>query len=143
MAERLQIQLLGGFLVTLNQQPVRAFRTAKTRALLAYLAVEADREHSRASLATLLWGEVGDSAAKTNLRIELSNLKSVLASHPALEIGRNYVCLRSELATIDAREFQSALTTFLALPIEAQGAEVAKLAAAIDLYQSEFLVGFH
>src|SRR3954454_13362321 len=101
MAERLQIQLLGGFLVTLNNQPIRAFRTAKTRALLAYLAVEADREHSRATLATLLWGELGDSAAKTNLRVELSNLKSLLISHPALEIARDAICLRSELASID------------------------------------------
>ena len=143
MSASLQIQLLGGFAVTLDGQPIRAFRTAKTRALLTYLVVEADRQQSRNKLATLLWGELPDSAAKTNLRIELSNLKSLLADHPALEISRNEVSFNRALATTDVHTFQQSVASFLALPIETQGAELAKLTAALDLYQGEFLGGFH
>lgn len=143
MAARLRIQMLGAYSVTLDDQPVRAFRTAKTRALLAFLAIEADREHSRASLATLLWGELPDSAAKTNLRIELSNLKSVLASHPALEIERNHVCFHSRLATTDVHAFRMALQAFLTLAPEMQGAALVELAKAVDLYQGELLAGFY
>ena len=143
MAVALDLQLLGGFAVTHNGQPLRAFRTAKTRALLAYLAVEANRAHSRTSLATLFWGEGSDAAAKTNLRIELSNLKSLLADHPALEITRNDVCFHTSRANSDVQLFQRAIAAFTALPSEEQGAQLGKLAAAIDLYQGEFLAGLN
>lgn len=143
MTSKLEIRLLGGFAVQLDGQSVQAFRTAKTRALLAYLAVEADREHSRTTLATLFWGELPDSAAKTNLRIELSNLKSVLGGHPALDVARTTLCFRSGLATTDVHTFRQAIGTFNTLPTEAHRAELAKIAAAIDLYQGEFLAGLH
>ncbi len=68
--ERLHIKLLGGFSVTLNDQPVTGFRSAKTRALLAYVAAQPDQEHPRARLATILWGDLPDTAASTNLRNE-------------------------------------------------------------------------
>jgi DNA-binding SARP family transcriptional activator len=38
---------LGPFHVTLDGKPVAGFESNKVRALLAYLAVEADRPHSR------------------------------------------------------------------------------------------------
>lgn len=44
---RLSISLLGSFQVTLDDRPVTDFVTDKTRALLAYLAVENDRPHRR------------------------------------------------------------------------------------------------
>ena len=52
---QLSISLLGPFQVTLDGQPVTAFDSDKGRALLATLAVEADRPHRRESLATLFW----------------------------------------------------------------------------------------
>ncbi|MEX1020621.1 MAG: BTAD domain-containing putative transcriptional regulator, partial [Litorilinea sp.] len=143
MSEVLEIQLLGGFSVYLNGQSIRPLRSAKTRALLAYLAVEPDREHSRAKLATMLWGELPDATAKTNLRIELSNLKSVLSAHPALEIARNTACLHSAYATVDVLAFREAVTAFLNLPLESQAVELPRLSAALALYQGEFLAGFH
>ena len=39
---QLKLSFLGTFQVTLNGQPVRNFRVNAARALLAYLAVEAD-----------------------------------------------------------------------------------------------------
>ena len=37
-------------------------------ALLGYLAAEPERRHSRLSLAVLLWPQLGESQAMTNLR---------------------------------------------------------------------------
>ena len=51
---RLSIRVLGTFRATLDDQEIRAFRSDKTRALLAYLTLEADRPHRRESLAGLL-----------------------------------------------------------------------------------------
>ena len=117
---QLYLQLLGGFAVAIDQQPVTKFRSAKSRALLAYLAAQPDRDHARTTLATLFWGDLPEDAAKTNLRIELSNLNKLLADHPALIIERNTVRFQREYAAVDVINFQQALTTFGALPVETQ-----------------------
>ena len=52
---RLVISLLGPLQITLGGTPVAMPRGAKTQALLAYLAAEADRPHRREVLAGLLW----------------------------------------------------------------------------------------
>jgi DNA-binding SARP family transcriptional activator len=139
---QLYLQLLGGFAVAIDQQPVTKFRSAKSRALLAYLATQPDRDHARTTLATLLWGDLPEDAAKTNLRIELSNLNKLLADHPALVIERNTVRFQSAYAAVDVITFQQALTTFGALPVETQRREVERLGTAVELYQGEFLNGF-
>ena len=51
---KLEIFLFGPFQVLLNGAPVTQFESAKVRALLAYLAAEADRPQRREALATLL-----------------------------------------------------------------------------------------
>ena len=140
---QLQINLFGGFTVTVNEQPVTQFRSAKSRALLAYLAAQPDREHARTTLATLLWGDLADSNAKTNLRIELSNLNKVLGKHPALNITRNTVRFDHAWATVDVVDFRAAVTHFLALPIESQMVQLAQLTTALAGYQGEFLAGLH
>lgn len=139
---QLYLQLLGGFAVAIDQQPVTKFRSAKSRALLAYLAAQPDRDHARTTLATLFWGDLPEEAAKTNLRIELSNLNKLLADHPALVIERNTVRFQRECAAVDVITFQQMLTTFGALPVETQRSEVGRLGAAVELYGGEFLSGF-
>lgn len=61
---RLIVRLLGSYRVELDGRPVYAFETDKARALLAYLMVEADRPHRRETLASLLWPERPESAAR-------------------------------------------------------------------------------
>ena len=53
----LSIRLLGAFVVERDAQPVTTFRSLKNQALLAYLAMEAGRPHTRPSLAGLRWPE--------------------------------------------------------------------------------------
>lgn len=65
------------------------------RALLAYLAIEADRPHRRAVLAALLWPDRSDSAALNNLRYTLSHLRHAIGdahvSPPFLLITRHTI----------------------------------------------------
>ncbi|MCB0184744.1 MAG: hypothetical protein KDE31_10780, partial [Caldilineaceae bacterium] len=138
----LQIKLLGGFTVMLEGELVTQFRSSKARALLAYLAMQPEQTHARTTLATLLWGEQQESAARTNLRIELSNLKKILQNHPALVITRHAVCLQLTAVTVDAVTFQQTTNRFLALPPETQGVSLIELATALEHYQGEFLAGF-
>jgi predicted ATPase/DNA-binding SARP family transcriptional activator len=51
--------------------------TAKTQALIAYLAIEAHQPHRREALAGLFWGEQGDAAARNSLRQSLHQLQHV------------------------------------------------------------------
>lgn len=55
-----------------------AVRARKELALLAYLAVERGREHSRDTLLELLWPESSEEAARNSLRVALANLRAAL-----------------------------------------------------------------
>src|SRR5512139_3728786 len=96
----LSISLLGGFEVTLDGEPVASFESNKVRALLAYLATETDRAHSREKLAALLWPDMPDQAARSNLRYALSNLRKAIgdlhASPPFLNISGQTIQLNLE-----------------------------------------------
>ncbi len=76
---KLELKFLGLFSVAHNGAPVTSFESNKVRALLAFLAVEAQRPHSRDALAALLWPDWPDSAARSNLRYALADLRKNLA----------------------------------------------------------------
>lgn len=139
----LKILLLGGFFVEQDNQPITKFRSAKSRALLAYLATHLDQAHSRNMLATLLWGDFSESVAKTNLRVELSHLKKQLNADPALEITRQTVCLNSDLVTVDTAVFTETIRVFKRRSAEAQALHVGDMESGLALYRGEFLAGFH
>ena len=92
---RLMISLLGPLQVALNGEPVTGFATDKARALLAYLAVEADRPHRRDALAGLLWPDQPQRKARQNLRQALSHLRQALGDRddavPFLRVSRQTV----------------------------------------------------
>ena len=79
----LSISCLGGFQVTLDAWPVTDNKSNKVRALLAYLAVEAERSHRREVLAGLLWPDWPNRSALSNLRYALSNLRRVIGDRTA------------------------------------------------------------
>ena len=139
---RLSISLLGPFHAELDEKPIAGFRSDKARALLAYLAVEADRRHSRHSLAGLLWPDRPESAALTNLRIELSNLRQLIGDHcaspPFLNVTREAIQFnRASDHWLDVAEFCA-----LAQNRRDGQPAVKELEAAIRLYRGSFLQGF-
>lgn len=112
----LRLGFLGGFSVTLAAaphaaapEPMAGFISAKSQALLAYLAC-APRRHTRDALAALFWPDMSDSDAKTNLRQALSNLKKLC--EPWLLIERDSVAFDGAAPhVLDVAEFQRAAAT--------------------------------
>src|SRR5262249_37337188 len=80
---RLSLALLGPLEVRLDGQPVTALAYDKVWALLAYLAIEADRPPRRDALIGLLWPDQPNQAARTNLRQALTQLRQALGDHAA------------------------------------------------------------
>lgn len=72
---RVQIALFGPFQATRDGQPIPGLTSSKVQALLAYLALEADRPHPRKTLAALFWPENAGRKAMQNLRQSLSRLQ--------------------------------------------------------------------
>ncbi|MFL7795226.1 MAG: BTAD domain-containing putative transcriptional regulator [Anaerolineae bacterium] len=157
LTARLEIRLLGAFQVTLDGEPLEGIRSDKTRALLAYLAVEDDRPHSRQALATLLWGEHSDEAARASLRSSLSNLRQRLvrqiipdSDSPLLDTTRHAVSFNADPGTcwLDVAEFD-ALMDACYVHMHAHShrdlahcpACIARLEQAVALYQGDFLSG--
>jgi len=138
----LSLSLLGPLQVTLTGEPVTSFESDKVRALLAYLAVEADRPHRRESLAGLLWPDWPDRAARTNLRNALANLRKAIgdrqARPPFLSITRETIQFNT------ASDYWLDVAAFRAL-VEADQAgqpAVRQLEEAVALYRGSFLEGF-
>ena len=112
---QLSLAFLGQFRVTLADQPVIAFASDKARALLAYLAVERARPHSRSALAALLWPEYSEESARTNLRQALHQLRDAIGdtsdvTAPFLLITRQTIQFNAAAPfSLDVATFQSLL----------------------------------
>jgi DNA-binding SARP family transcriptional activator/predicted ATPase len=92
---RLEMSFFGPFSVSLDGQPITGFESSKVRALLAYLAMQPERAHTRSALTALLWPEQAEDSARANLRQALSNLRRAIgdpgAPAPFLLISREAI----------------------------------------------------
>lgn len=79
----LSLALLGPLLITLGGITLTKFATDKARALLIYLAVEAERPHRRTALAGLLWPDRPARAAQLVFNQTLSTLRQTLGERTA------------------------------------------------------------
>jgi predicted ATPase/DNA-binding SARP family transcriptional activator len=139
---RLSISLLGPFQVKLDDEAVTTFESSKVKALLSYLAVEADRPHSRDLLAGLLWPEWPNRAARSNLRYALSNLRQAIgdrtAEPPFLLITRDTIQFNcTSDYELDVEEFAGRK-----LGDDVSQLEIDQLRRAAALCQGHFLEGF-
>jgi DNA-binding SARP family transcriptional activator/predicted ATPase len=146
----IRLLLLGPSHFELDDQPVDLQRR-KVLALLVYLAVTNDA-HPRDSLATLLWPDLDQSAARTALRRDLSALNKALG-HAWLEIDHESVRLKrgaaleapGETFWLDLDEFHRLLRESERHGHPATAACTAclpLLEEAVGLYRGEFLAGF-
>lgn len=163
---QLELAFLGCFQVLLNGRPVADFKSDKARALLAYLAVEADRPHRREALAGLLWPERADRDALSNLRYTLASLRRTIGDHAATppfllitphtiqfnrasdhwldvaEVERLIADRRWLLADGGAQSASVFGRSPVAAPRPQAGEEVTRLQSALSLYRGGFLAGF-
>ena len=112
----LLICLLGPIQVLVDGIHPVAFNYNKARALLAYLAVEADRAHTRDTLVGLLWPDLPHDAARTNLRQALADVRQAIgdatASPAYLHITRDAVQFNTgSTYTLDVAAFNELVAT--------------------------------
>ena len=74
------VRCLGGFEVKHGDRSLDGFESQKVRGLFVYLLYHRERPLGRELLASLLWPERGEEAARRNLRQAVYNLKRVLPS---------------------------------------------------------------
>jgi DNA-binding SARP family transcriptional activator/predicted ATPase len=130
----LTLGCFGAFQATLDDQPLTHFHSVKVQALLAYLALEAERPHHRETLATLLWPLDNETSARNSLRQALYELRKRLSdsdnsSTPFLLVTRQTVQFDlSSDHTLDVADFLTYIK---------HGA----LEEAVSLYRGELLAG--
>lgn len=137
----LAISLLGPFQASLDAKPITDFKSRQVRALLAYLAMEAARPHSRSTLAALLWPNSPNRVALNNLRYALANLRRAIgdaqALPPFLHIQRDTLQFKLDSDhEVDVASFEHLLGG------DPARADLRSLKQAIELCRGSFLDGF-
>jgi len=147
---RLQIKCFGDLRVELNGENVSNFETDKTRALLVYLALEAEHPLQRSHIAGILWSDEAEDRALHNLRQTLSSLRKALgdsASSPQFIFADRETIRLNPSADIyvDAKIFTLHLSQAY-LHYQRQIGHglynIRSLQKAIRIYQGQFLSSF-
>lgn len=129
------VRLLGTTEIRLGNHWFSKLGSRKVQALFIYLIVTA-KPVARSLLTTLLWPEMGEKAAKNNLRTTLAKLKENLGAY--LDITTATVAFHYRLPYhLDVESLRIGLESAIAAH------DIAALQATLDLYQGEFLQGFH
>src|SRR5688572_157784 len=105
----------------------------KGQALLIYLSVTR-QPASRSALAGLLWGDMPEEVARSNLRLTLSRLRDLVDD--SLIITRQEVSFNFDRPHwLDVAHFETCASAPEQSPLE-------QLRAAVKLYQGDFLADF-
>jgi molecular chaperone HtpG len=146
----LSISLLGQFQLDLDNQNITdTLRTAKERALLAYLVVESDRSHTRETLAELLWPDKPEGVARTNLRQALLGVRRAIGDRdidkPYLKVDDETILFnRYQPYWLDTDAFNTHIQstfTHAHKSLETCLYCAQHLQAAVDLYRGDFIEG--
>jgi DNA-binding SARP family transcriptional activator len=129
VAKPIKISLLGGFRACREDGEPVIFSSRKAQALIAYLALEADRPQSREKLASLLWGNTGEERARHNLRQSLAKIRQALGE---------IVVASGDCLSLDHAASETDVGKFLEL---AGRNDIDALRNSLDLYAGEFLAG--
>ena len=138
---QLFLSFLGPFQTRRDGVLIGNFKSSSVRALLAYMAVEAHRPHSREVLADLLWPERDRETALGYLRSILADLRKVIgdreATPPFLLIERE--CIQFNQAS-DYWLDVVALVDGIAAAMDASRPDL--MEKTLALYHGPFLEGF-
>jgi predicted ATPase/DNA-binding SARP family transcriptional activator len=150
LMSHLSLGVLGSLQISVADTPVTTLESDRVRALLAYLAVEADRPHRRKTLVGLLWPEFPEQFARHNLSQALFNLRLAIGDHtaksPHLLISRDSIQfnLASDYS-LDLTLFNRYFTTCeknLSHCMEDCSLRAEQLGEMVKLYRGEFLHQF-
>ncbi|QPC91416.1 BTAD domain-containing putative transcriptional regulator [Mesorhizobium sp. INR15] len=133
---RVQIQLLGGFNIRLDDQaiPATAWRRDRGAALVKLLAVTRSHRIHREQVMEAFWPDLDAEAAGANLRKAVHFARRALGVHDLIELAGDVIALASGAdLEIDAEAFETAAKLAL------RGADRAVCEIAADLYGGDLL----
>ncbi|MBX3011109.1 MAG: NACHT domain-containing protein [Caldilineaceae bacterium] len=134
----LTVRLFGTPTFELNDQSLASLLTGRTAALFIYLLVTRTPQ-PRSLLADLLWDQVTEQQAKSNLRYQLRDLRKAVGDY--VVVTGETVAFNQELPHwIDVTVFTAYLATASTLSADKVEAEI--LQELLALYRSELLAGF-
>ena len=140
MAGQLQLALLGNLEICQDGVPVTELHSGKGQALLCYLAVTG-RPHLRPTLTGLLWGDMPEASARSNLSKALTYLRQVVGHH--LSITRQAIAFdRGNPYWLDVEVFESQVRSASSRAVSSQP-NIGQLQRAVELYRGDFLEGFY
>ncbi|MEQ8672480.1 MAG: BTAD domain-containing putative transcriptional regulator [Aggregatilineales bacterium] len=129
----LEIFALGYPHVVIDERLIEKFLSTKVIVLLCYLAMN-PQTHARERLAALLWGDMPDSNAKSNLRQALHNLGKNVGDY--LEVSRQSAGMRPDADySVDAVTLRDVATD--------PDATVDELMQVVTTYRGSFLEGIN
>ena len=141
-----RVEMLGRFRVLQDSREISRFRTQKTAALLAYLALYCARSHPREVLLEQFWPDSTLEAARSNLSVALNALRKQLEP-PGVPAGavviadHTQVRLNPMAFTSDVEDLEQALRA-AELETEADR-RMAAWRRAVDLYAGDLMPGFY
>lgn len=128
---RLTVQGLGTLRITMSGDVEPVFESARLRALLLYLAVEADHDHFHRTLARLFWPHYAEDDAVIKVRRALSSLARALGDRDSsiIDFRRDSVRLSADGDIfVDVHAFTA----------DATSQSVDRVERAIGLYRGPF-----
>lgn len=126
MSGSVRLELLGSPRVLRDDAPVSGLGK-KALALIAYLAMQPDRPHSREQLATLLWGDRFEEQARQSLRQTLTSVRKAVGDSVVTDEGG--VSLPANTFVCDATDFEAL----------ASAQDVEGVRQACELYRGDFI----
>jgi DNA-binding SARP family transcriptional activator len=124
----IEIRVLGGLSVARDGQEINLPPSRKTRALLAWLAVN-ERPQRRERLCEIFWDIPDDPRAA--LRWSLSRIRQIVGD--ALDAGRETVSIRADRVSLDYQRVSDALSSDFSMM------SIAELEALAALFRGAFL----
>ena len=113
---RCRVQVLGGFLVSVDGEgvPADAWRTRRAADVVKVLALEPNHTIHREQLMELLWPDLGDVAGAANLRKAIHYARRAMRSAQAIGSHGGMLSLWDGDLTVDADRFQALADAALA-----------------------------
>lgn len=153
----LEMSLFGTFSVKNSTGEINKIYYDKLRAFLTYLVIENQYPIRREKLATLLWPDHGEKAARSNLRLAILRLRNALLDHktsPSADPKNLFLLTTKQTVqfnansdyTLDVQRFQDLITAsenHHPGKMEPCAECTTRLEEAIMLYKGELLLGLN
>lgn len=137
----LEVRLFGQPEFRRGNSALPPLATRKTQSLLAYLVLRRARPHSRDELATLFWGDLGDTRARRSLATALWRIRRLLVDDIYLIADSSSIQFNpASPFWLDVADFQELLLT----PQPQNGVSpIDRWRRAAELWRGDLLEGFY